>query len=419
MSKPSKRTAHQGLTCFKVGGAVRDALLGKPQTDVDWVVVGATSKELKSRGFQSVGKDFPVFLHPHTREEYALARTETKSGKGYKGFTFDASVEVRLEDDLARRDLTINAMAEAPDGTRIDPFHGARDLEAKVLRHIGPAFREDPLRVLRTARFRAKLDFSLAPETRALLEEMSQSGELEHLTPERVFLETEKALKGPRPRLYFETLQEVGALKVVFPELQALVGVEQPPEHHPEGDAFTHSLLSLEEATQRSPRPEVRFAALVHDLGKGLTPPELWPKHHGHDKAGVPVVEALCQRLRMPNSYRDLAVLVTREHMRFAQVHRMRAGRVVELLSRLKVRHGWDRIEDFLFACESDLCGREGYSKAPHPQVGFLLSAAHAVRAVQVRSGVQGKVVGELLHQDQVRVVKRVQSNYYLPETES
>jgi tRNA nucleotidyltransferase (CCA-adding enzyme) len=400
------------LTRYRVGGCVRDFLLGRPNKDVDWVVVGASEKEMLARGFSRVGQDFPVFLHPTTKEEHALARTERKSAPGYKGFRVDASPEITLEQDLIRRDLTINAMAQTPDGDIVDPFGGQADLEARVLRHVGEAFVEDPLRVLRAARFASQLGFQLAPETRALMTEIASSGELAHLTPERVWMETEKALASERPAEFFRILESCQALPVVFPELAALVGVEQPPEHHPEGCAWTHVLLVLEQAARLTPDPLVRYAALVHDLGKGLTPPEEWPRHHGHEKSGAKLVTLFSRRIKAPARWERFGALVAEHHMHFHRLLEMRAGKIVNLLQRLDVRHGFDTLERFVLACEADQRGRKGLEDRAIPHTGFLLAAAVAARGIPPRVHLKGRAVGERLHQEQCEAVKQVRRSY-------
>ncbi|MDN6652498.1 MAG: multifunctional CCA addition/repair protein, partial [Enterobacterales bacterium] len=305
------------MKIFLVGGAVRDKRLNLPVYDRDWVIEGATPEELTAQGFQQVGKDFPVFLHPKSREEYALARTERKSGHGYTGFVTYFAPDVTLEQDLLRRDLTINAMAESADGTLIDPYGGLNDLNNKVLRHVSDAFHEDPLRVLRVARFAARfahLGFHVAPETMALMAQMTADNELQNLTPERVWRETEKALITQSPQVYFQVLRDCGALAVLFPEIDNLFGVPAPEKWHPEIDTGIHTLMALAIAAELTDEIDVRFATLTHDLGKGLTPPEYWPHHHGHGPAGVKLVEALCQRLRVPNAIRELAKIVAEYH---------------------------------------------------------------------------------------------------------
>ena len=315
------------LKIFLVGGAVRDKRLNLPVYDRDWVIEGATPEELIAQGFQQVGKDFPVFLHPKSREEYALARTERKSGHGYTGFVTYFAPDVTLEQDLLRRDLTINAMAESADGTLIDPYGGLNDLNNKVLRHVSDAFHEDPLRVLRVARFAARfahLGFYVAPETMALMAQMTADNELQNLTPERVWRETEKALITQSPQVYFQVLRDCGALAVLFPEIDNLFGVPAPEKWHPEIDTGIHTLMALAIAAELTDEIDVRFATLTHDLGKGLTPPEYWPHHHGHGPAGVKLVEALCQRLRVPNAIRELAKIVAEYHDLIPPVEKLR-----------------------------------------------------------------------------------------------
>ncbi|NDE02979.1 MAG: multifunctional CCA addition/repair protein, partial [Gammaproteobacteria bacterium] len=310
------------MDIYLVGGAVRDALLGRPVAERDWVVVGATPQELEARGFTPVGRDFPVFLHPQSREEYALARLERKTGPGYRGFVTEFAPDVTLEQDLARRDLTVNAMAQAADGRLIDPHGGRADLEQRVLRHVSPAFVEDPVRILRIARFLARfahLGFRVAPETLELMRQMSASGELDALVPERVWRELERLLGEATPRAGIELLRECGALRIVLPEIDALFGVPQRPEWHPEVDTGEHVLLALQVAAARAAPVSVRFAVLMHDLGKALTPREQWPRHIDHEARGIPAIETLCRRLRVPQEHRDLAVLASRFH---THVHR-------------------------------------------------------------------------------------------------
>lgn len=401
---------------FKVGGAVRDLVRGKIPNDVDWVVVGMTPEGMKARGFTPVGKDFPVFLHPKTKEEHALARTERKSGKGHTGFSVDFNPTVSLEEDLERRDLTINAMALDEEGNLVDPFNGLQDVERKILRHVGPAFRDDPLRVLRVARFAAQLDFLVHPATLKLMEDMVNDGELEHLTAERVWKETEKALLSNKPSTFFHVLQSVGALKVVFPELHALVGVEQNAEHHPEGDVWTHTMMVLDMATELTPDPLVRFAALVHDLGKAVSHEneENGPgQHKGHEEAGVAIVKSMAERLAIPAALRNFGALVSELHLNHHKSLEMKPGKVVKLLNRLKVRHSLDTLERFILACEADARGRGADLKnRPLPQGPFLLMAAVAARQVNVRPGVTGKKAGELLFMDMAEAVRRVKKHF-------
>jgi tRNA nucleotidyltransferase (CCA-adding enzyme) len=367
---------------YAVGGAVRDQLLGLPVKDQDYVVVGSTPEEMERLGFRPVGKDFPVFLHPDTHEEYALARTERKSGRGYKGFEVYAAADVTLEQDLARRDLTINAIARDADGGIIDPHNGVADLKAGVLRHVGPAFVEDPVRVLRVARFAARFGFAIAPETDRLMREMVASGETDHLVAERVWQELSKGLLESRPSRMFEALRACGALVRVLPELDALFGVPQPPEHHPEIDTGVHTMLAVDFAAGRSEPLNVRFATLVHDLGKGVTPRELWPKHHGHEQKSVELIRALCSRLRVPNDCRDLAILCARFHGDVHRAAELRAATVLKILSAADVFRKPERFEQLLAACACDFHGRPGYETLDYAPAAILRAAANAARGV-------------------------------------
>ncbi|MBI1731363.1 MAG: multifunctional CCA addition/repair protein [Gammaproteobacteria bacterium] len=368
------------MKIYRVGGAVRDRILGRPVQDTDWVVVGATPEDMTAQGFKPVGSDFPVFLHPVTGEEYALARTERKSGRGYKGFTIHSAPDVTVEDDLRRRDLTINAIAEDEHGNVIDPFSGRADLERQILRHVSPAFVEDPLRVLRVARFAARLSFAVAPETLQLMSEMVAAGELSDLVPERVWAETERALGEPEPARYFATLRECGALRHVFPEIEALFGVPQPERHHPEIDTGVHSLMVLEQAATLSADATTRFAALVHDLGKALTPASEWPSHGGHEERGVELINNMCDRFRAPNRFRELAIIVARHHL---DCHRIAELRVGTILKKLEATDGFrrpERFEQFLLACEADARGRTGFERRDYPQAALWRAALTAAR---------------------------------------
>lgn len=366
------------MKIYLVGGAVRDSLLGLPVTEKDWVVVGATPENLLTQGYQQVGKDFPVFLHPVSRDEYALARTERKSGKGYTGFVCHAAPDVTLEQDLLRRDLTINAIARTERGDLIDPYHGRRDLENRVLRHVSDAFSEDPLRVLRVARFAARfahLGFQIAEETMALMQKMAHEGELAYLTPERVWKETEKALGTSSPDVYFQVLRDCGALAVLFPEIDNLYGVPAPAKWHPEIDTGIHTMMTVAMAARLSPEIDVRFATLCHDLGKGLTPPELWPRHHGHGPAGVKLVEALCQRLRVPNPIRDLAKLVAEYHDLIHTVQVLQPKTLLKLFDAIDVWRKPQRLEQLALTSEADARGRAGFEDTPYPQGDYLREA--------------------------------------------
>ncbi len=370
------------MKIYAVGGAVRDRLLGREVADQDYVVVGATPEQMEQLGYRPVGKDFPVFLHPQTHEEYALARTERKTARGYKGFDVYAAPEVTLEQDLARRDLTINAIARDEKGNIIDPFHGVADLKAGILRHVSPAFVEDPVRVLRVARFAARFGFTVAPETLELMREMVRNGEVDHLVAERAWLEISRGLMEATPSRMFLTLRECGALARILPEVDALFGVPQPPEHHPEVDTGVHIMLALDyAAANKFPLP-VRFAALTHDLGKGVTPKALWPKHHGHEHKSVELVGRLCQRLRAPNECRDLAVLVARYHGDAHRAEELRPATILKLLSATDVYRKPERFEEFVHACACDFHGRTGNEQRPYPPADILRRAAAAARAV-------------------------------------
>ncbi|WP_018876867.1 multifunctional CCA addition/repair protein [Thioalkalivibrio sp. ALE31] len=400
------------MQTYLVGGAVRDRLLGRPFTERDYVVVGSTPEAMEAAGFRPVGRDFPVFLHPETHEEYALARTERKTARGYHGFQFNASPEVTLEADLERRDLTINAMAEDTDGRLIDPYGGREDLEARWLRHVSPAFAEDPVRLLRVARFAAQLapwGFQVAPDTLTLMRELVTSGEVDALVPERVWAECEKALKSPAPRRFLEVLREAGALAILFPEIERLFGVPQPERYHPEIDTGVHTLMVLDQATRLSDAPEVRFAALVHDLGKGTTDPDILPSHHGHEERGVDLIRALSERLRIPNRYRDLAVRVARYHGLVHRVFELRPKTVMKLVDGLDALRRPENVEPFLLAVEADFRGRTGWEDKPYPQADAVRRAVAAAQAVQPQAlmaeGYKGKALGEALQRDRIRAI--------------
>lgn len=371
------------MQIYTVGGAVRDQLLGLPVQDRDHVVVGATPEAMVRLGYRPVGKDFPVFLHPETREEYALARTERKTARGYKGFQVYAAPEVTLEQDLARRDLTINAMARDAEGRLVDPFGGQKDLAARVLRHVGPAFVEDPVRILRVARFAARFaEFAIADETMALMRRMVDNGEADALVPERVWQELSRGLMERTPSRMFEALRACGALARIMPELDRLFGVPQPPAHHPEGDTGLHAMLVVDYAASRDYSLPVRFAALTHDLGKGATPAEEWPRHIGHEERGVPLVQALCRRLRVPNDCRELAALTARRHGEVHRAMELRSSTLLKLLLAADALRQPGRFAEFLRACESDYRGRPGYADRPYPQADRLQAALEAARAV-------------------------------------
>ncbi|MDD5241019.1 MAG: multifunctional CCA addition/repair protein [Sulfuricella sp.] len=365
-----------------VGGAVRDELLGLPVTDRDYVVVGATPEEMVALGYRPVGKDFPVFLHPQTHEEYALARTERKTARGYKGFQVYASSEVTLEEDLARRDLTINAIARDESGNYIDPYHGIADLKAGILRHVSPAFVEDPVRVLRVARFAARFGFSIAPETLALMREMAANGEVDALVPERVWQELSRGLMEKVPSRMFHALRECGALVRILPELDNLFGVPQTAEYHPEIDAGVHVMMALDYAAAQNYSLPVRFAALTHDLGKGTTPREALPRHIDHESRSFALLKPLCQRLRVPNDCRELALVVARFHGIPLRAFDLRSETLLNLLQETDALRQPQRFEEFLLACTADFCGRLGFEEAVFTQADFLRQAHRAVQAV-------------------------------------
>jgi tRNA nucleotidyltransferase (CCA-adding enzyme) len=402
------------MKVYEVGGAVRDALLGLPVTERDWVVVGASPEELTAQGYRRVGKDFPVFLHPKTGEEYALARTERKTGPGYTGFAFDAAATVTLDEDLKRRDLTINAIARGADGELVDPWSGRADLAARVLRHVSPSFREDPLRVLRVARFAARfapLGFTVAAETLTLMREIVAAGEMEALRAERVWQETVKALGTQRPDVYFSTLRECGALKRVFPEVDALFGVPQPERWHPEVDTGVHTLMALKMAATLSPSETVRFAVLTHDLGKGTTPSEMLPRHLGHEQRSEELLLALCSRLPVPNRFRDLALLVARHHGVVHKATELKPQTVLRIIVAADGIRQPARFEEFLLACEADARGRKGLTDRAYPQAEqwrVALRAARGVDAGKVRAErqVEGEALGKALHDERLAAIK-------------
>lgn len=404
------------MQIYLVGGAVRDRLLGRPVHDRDYVVVGATPDSLLAQGYKPVGKDFPVFLHPHSGEEYALARTERKSGRGYAGFSFDTSTAVTLEDDLRRRDLTINAMAENEAGELVDPFGGKADLDARLLRHVSEAFLEDPVRLLRVARFVARyapLGFRVAPETQALLREMVGNGEVDHLVPERVWAETRKALSEPQPSAFLRTLRDCGALVRLFPEIDALYGVPQRAEYHPEVDTGIHTEMVVDMAARLAPGdPLIGFCALVHDLGKALTPADQLPRHVGHEAGGVAPIRALAERYRVPAEYLELAVLCCRLHLNAHRAFELRPATVLELFEQLDGFRKRERVEQFLLVCSADKRGRLGLNDAPYPQADWLRGAYAAAAAIQARPfverGLQGPAVGEAVRRERIAAIAAI-----------
>lgn len=371
------------MEIYVVGGAVRDELLGLPVADRDHVVVGATPEAMLAQGFRPVGKDFPVFLHPQTQEEYALARTERKTGRGYHGFAFHAAPDVSLEQDLQRRDLTINAMARAADGSLVDPCGGQADLHARLLRHVGPAFVEDPVRILRLARFAARFtEFSVAPETMALMRQMVAAGEVDHLVPERVWQELARGLMESRPSRMLAVLRECGALARLLPEVDRLFGVPQRPEFHPEVDTGLHTLMVVDCSAAAGYALPVRFACLLHDLGKGSTPAELLPRHHGHEARSVDLAKALCARLRVPGDARDLALLAARWHGDIHRAEELNPSTLVSLFEKTDALRRPERFEGLLQACECDFRGRLGKKEAPYPAAGHCRRALAAFKSV-------------------------------------
>ncbi|MDE2308639.1 MAG: multifunctional CCA addition/repair protein [Xanthomonadaceae bacterium] len=405
---------------YLVGGAVRDKLLQRPVTDHDHVVVGATPEDLLALGYQPVGKDFPVFLHPRTGEEYALARTERKTGRGYHGFVFQADATVTLEADLARRDLTINAIAEDEHGTLTDPYHGVRDIAARVLRHVSPAFVEDPVRVLRVARFAARfapLGFTVAGETMGLMRQMVRDGEVDHLVPERVWAETRKALGEAQPAAFLRVLRECGALAALFPEIDALYGVPQRAEFHPEIDTGVHLEMVLDMAARIAPGDDVAgFCALAHDLGKALTPAGEWPRHIGHEQRGVAPLRALAARLKVPTEHAALAEHVCREHLNAHRAFELKPATVLKLLSALDALRRPARLDIFLAACEADMRGRLGHEHDAYPQAAYLRAARAAAAAVDagsfVEQGLSGPAIGKAMERARIDAIGALKSRY-------
>ncbi|EKF74632.1 tRNA cytidylyltransferase [Alcanivorax hongdengensis A-11-3] len=410
------------MKIYLVGGAVRDGLLGLPVTEKDWVVVGATPDEMEQQGFRPVGKDFPVFLHPETREEYALARTERKSGHGYGGFHFHTAADVSLEDDLLRRDLTINAMARDMGGQVVDPFNGRVDLKARLLRHVSPAFAEDPLRVLRVARFAARyhwLGFRVADDTLALMKQLADSGELGYLVPERVWKETHRALMEPAPQVFFQVLHACGALEKLFPELAALDGVPQPEAHHPEIDTLVHQWLCLQQAARMGLPLTARYALLCHDLGKALTPREEWPRHIAHEIRSARLAKQVSRRLRVDRDSADMALLVAEYHTHCHRALELKPATLWKLLKTLDVLRRPQRLECFVGACEADARGRTGFEERPYPQADYLRGAARALQQVDVGAlqaqGHEGAALGKALEQARLNALKEYKAQWQAP----
>lgn len=403
------------MKTFLVGGAVRDLLLNHPVIDKDWVVIGESPKSMVDKGFLAVGKDFPVFLHPKTHDEYALARTERKTAPGYKGFSVQSSPEITLEQDLIRRDLTINAIAMDEQGVIYDPYNGKKDLEQRIFRHISPAFSEDPVRILRIARFTARyahLGFTIAEETLLLMKQMVVKGETDHLVAERVWSELAKALTEKTPSAFFYTLKECNALQSIFPEIDQLFGVPQPEKHHPEIDTGIHSLLSLEQACKLSPKVEVRLAALLHDLGKAATDKSKWPSHHGHEQKGLPLLNQFCLRIRVPKIYKTLAIQVMNYHTHCHRCFDLKATTLTDMLSSLGAfKPTTNIVKDFTIACEADAKGRTGLEKTPYPQATFIVGAAEAASnidtSVILSSNLKGSQIGVAIRNLRVSAVKQ------------
>lgn len=412
------------MKVYLVGGAVRDQLLGLPVKERDWVVVGSTPAQMLALGYRQVGRDFPVFIHPESGEEYALARTERKKGAGYYGFECDATAQVTLEEDLQRRDLTINAMAMDELGQLIDPYHGLDDLKAKRIAHVAPAFVEDPVRILRVARFLARfhhLGFQLASETRQLMYHMVREGEVAHLVAERVWQELEKSLRERNPELFILVLRQCDALKIIFPEIDALFGVPNTYRHHPEVDSGVHTLMVLQQAVQLSPDPVIRLAALLHDLGKARTPMKAWPRHHGHDMAGLAPIEALCERLRVPTNYRRLALKVAKFHLQIHRVKELRAATVVKVLEQTDAFRQPDVFLALLSVCEADARGRLGQETTAYPQSmqwqTLLTLCQHVTAQAIIQDGFQGKAIQQQLHQRRVSCVEQQKKQWNQHET--
>ena len=398
------------MDIYLVGGAVRDELLEYPVAERDWVVVGGCPQDLLDLGYQQVGKDFPVFLHPQSKDEYALARTERKQGHGYTGFAVHCDPAVTLEEDLQRRDLTVNAMARTDDGQVIDPYGGQQDLAAKVLRHVSDAFVEDPLRVLRTARFAARyahLGFSVASDTMTLMADIVSQGELAHLPAERIWVEFERALRERNPEVFIQVLRDCGALAMLLPELEALFGVPQTAEHHPEIDSGLHTLMALQQAVKLSPATDVRFAVMIHDLGKGTTPEAEWPRHIAHEHSGLQLVDKACKRLKAPNQFRDLARKVCQYHTHCHRALELRGKTILKLFNATDALRRPERFEAFLLACEADARGRLGFEERDYPQADYLRTALTITRDVTAAQfaglGVEGKALGEAMTAERIR----------------
>ncbi|WP_331346146.1 multifunctional CCA addition/repair protein [Cellvibrio sp. UBA7661] len=406
------------MKTYLVGGAVRDKLLGREPKEKDWVVVGSTPEEMHRLGFAPVGKDFPVFLHPHTKEEYALARTERKTGHGYSGFSFYCGSEVSLEEDLIRRDLTINAMAEDETGKIIDPYNGQQDLAHRLLRHVSPAFAEDPVRILRIARFAARyhyLGFRVADETIQLMQMMVDNGEVDHLVAERVWKETERALGEFHPDIFIEVLRSAKALARLFPEIDALFGVPQTAQHHPEIDTGIHTLMSLQQAAKLTRSTCVRFATLLHDVGKAKTPPDEWPRHIAHEDRSLPLVKQLCERIAAPKEYKDLALMVAQWHTHCHRALELKPATILKVLQSTDAFRRPERFEQFLLCCEADARGRAGFEDRDYPQADFFRAALSAAQNIDVAAiqaqNLTGKAFGDAVNQQRLRNLMTLKMN--------
>ncbi|MCW9047199.1 MAG: multifunctional CCA addition/repair protein [Gammaproteobacteria bacterium] len=402
------------MKIYLVGGAVRDQLINYPVKEKDWVVVGATVDEMLELGYQQVGKDFPVFLHPETKDEHALARTERNTAPGYRGFEVHASPDVTLEEDLNRRDLTINAMAEDEDGNIVDPYNGQNDLKLKLLRHVSPAFSEDPVRILRVARFAARyahLGFTVASETLQLMQQMVQNGEAGALVAERVWQEFNKALSEQNPEVFIQVLRDCHALKIILPEIDALFGVPQPIEHHPEIDSGIHTLLVLQQASLLTKEPATRFAALCHDLGKALTPKEKWPGHYGHEALGVKPIRELCNRLRIPNNFKEVACITAEFHLLVHRAFEIKTSTLLKTIERVDGMRKPERYEQFLIACTADIRGRPGYEDHPYPQADYYREALKIIKSVDIQAlkaaGLQGNEMANAIHTSRLSALNK------------
>lgn len=402
------------ITKYLVGGAVRDHLLGQPVYDRDWVVVGATPETMIELGYEPVGKDFPVFIDKKTGEEYALARTERKTAKGYQGFQFSTSSDITLEDDLARRDLTINAMAQTEDGEIVDPFNGQADLAAGVLRHVSDAFLEDPVRILRAARFAARFKFELAPETLALMKDMVANGEVDALVPERVWAETYKALKTDSPQLFFKVLRDCGALERIMPEVDALFGVPQTAKYHPEIDTGIHTLMVVEQAAKLTDDTMVRFASLVHDLGKGVTPADILPSHRGHELAGIPLIKQFCERMKVPKKYQSLALAVGEYHLHMHKMYELKAQTVLKMLEKTRSLMDDERTRQISLSCTADARGRTGFEERDYSQADLYIKFQQAAKDIDAGAIAKkyddGEKIQQAIRQARLNKIKQVQN---------